>query len=173
MKTLTLAAGCFWCLEAVYSRTRGVSRVESGYIGGQVPNPTYRQVASGLSGHAEAVRVTFDPEVVPEDIILGMFFTGHDPTSLNRQGNDVGTQYRSAMFYEDEQQKQHFADEIERWQEAFPNPIVTTLEPMSEFYTAEDFHQSFYDRNPGNGYCTFIIDPKLARARKSFADYME
>ncbi|OFT91980.1 peptide-methionine (S)-S-oxide reductase [Brevibacterium ravenspurgense] len=172
MKTLTLAAGCFWCLEAVYSRTRGVSRVESGYIGGDIPDPTYAQVASGMSGHAEAVRVTFDPAVVPEDVILGMFFTGHDPTSLNRQGNDVGTQYRSAMFYEDAEQKQHFQDAIAHWQELFPRPMVTTLEPMSRFYVAEDIHQNFYGRNPGNGYCMFVIDPKLAQARARYAEYM-
>lgn len=172
MKTLTLAAGCFWCLEAVYSMTRGVESVVSGYTGGHTPQPDYYSVCSGTTGHAEAMQVTFDPEVIPEDVILGIFFTTHDPTSLNRQGNDVGTQYRSAMFYRDEQEKEYFAAQIEKWQELFSRPIVTTLEPLGEFFPAEPVHQQFYDNNPGNGYCTFIIDPKVAKARRQWAEWV-
>ncbi|WP_349827173.1 peptide-methionine (S)-S-oxide reductase MsrA [Brevibacterium litoralis] len=172
-RTLTLAAGCFWCLDAVYRRTRGVTAVESGYTGGEVPDPTYRQVCTGTTGHAEAVRVTFDPEVVPEAVILGMFFTGHDPTSLNRQGHDVGTQYRSAMFYADEDQKEHFARAIRDAQQHFDAPLVTTLEPMSTWYPAEPEHQDFYTRNPLSGYCHVIIDPKVAAARTAYADWMQ
>ncbi|GAA1998750.1 peptide-methionine (S)-S-oxide reductase MsrA [Brevibacterium samyangense] len=172
MQTFTLAAGCFWCMDAVYRRTKGVTAVESGYTGGHVENPSYYAVCSGTTGHAEAVRVTFDEDVVPPEVILGMFFTGHDPTSLNRQGNDVGTQYRSAMFYRDEEEKEYFAAAIEQAQEIFPRPIVTTLEPASTWYPAEPEHQDFYTRNPGNGYCSFIIDPKVARARSSYAEWM-
>ena len=173
MKTLTLAAGCFWCLDAVYRVTRGVHEVVSGYIGGSVPNPDYYQVCNGTTGHAEAVQVTFDETVVPQEVILGEFFTSHDPTSLNRQGNDVGTQYRSAMFYEDEEQKAQFEAAIATWQEYYDRPIVTTLEPLSTFYPAEAVHQDFYERNPGNGYCTFIIDPKIAKARKQWAEWIQ
>nr|WP_306428168.1 peptide-methionine (S)-S-oxide reductase MsrA [Brevibacterium sp. 68QC2CO] len=173
VRTLTLAAGCFWCLDAVYRNTVGVVDVESGYIGGTLPDPDYRAVCTGATGHAEAVRVTFDEEQVPEDVILGEFFTGHDPTSLNRQGNDVGTQYRSAMFYVDEAQREHFQAAIDTWQELYERPIVTSLEPMSTFYPAEEYHQDFYNRNPFNGYCTFIIDPKVAQARRQWADWMK
>lgn len=172
MRTLTLAAGCFWCLDAVYRQTRGVQAVVSGYIGGQTDNPDYRSVCSGTTGHAEAVRVTFDESIVPESVILGEFFTGHDPTSLNRQGNDVGTQYRSAMFYESEEQREEFQQAIDEFQRVYDRPIVTTLEPMTTFYPAEDFHQDFYQQNPFNGYCTFIIDPKVAKARKQWADWL-
>ena len=172
MQTLTLGAGCFWCLDAVYQRTRGVSSVISGYTGGDVEHPTYEQVCSGTTGHAEALQVTFDPEIVPEDVILGLFFTGHDPTSLNRQGYDVGTQYRSAMFYRDETEKQHFAEAIESAQSLFDDPIVTTLEPLGTFYPAEAVHQDFYTANPDNGYCRVIIDPKLQKARTAFADWV-
>lgn len=172
MRTLTLAAGCFWCLDAVYRQTRGVQAVVSGYIGGRTDNPDYRSVCSGTTGHAEAVRVTFDESIVPESVILGEFFTGHDPTSLNRQGNDVGTQYRSAMFYESEEQREEFQQAIDEFQRVYDRPIVTTLEPMTTFYPAEDFHQDFYQQNPFNGYCTFIIDPKVAKARKQWADWL-
>lgn len=172
MQTLTLAAGCFWCLDAVYRRTRGVTDVISGYTGGEVENPDYYSVCAGITGHAEALQVTFDEAIVPAEVILGQFFTGHDPTSLNRQGNDVGTQYRSAMFYRDEDERARFAAAIEHAQELFDQPIVTTLEPLGTFYPAEEVHQDFYTRNPFNGYCTYIIDPKLARARAGFAEWM-
>ncbi|MDN6529822.1 MAG: peptide-methionine (S)-S-oxide reductase MsrA, partial [Brevibacterium sp.] len=141
LRTLTLGAGCFWCLDAVYQRTTGVTSVISGYTGGRTPHPHYREVCSGTSGHAEALQVTFDPEVVPESVILGLFFTGHDPTSLNAQGYDVGTQYRSAMFYADEDEKSRFEAAIAEAQHLFDAPIVTTLEPLGVFHTAEDVHQ--------------------------------
>ncbi|MGO2037270.1 MAG: peptide-methionine (S)-S-oxide reductase MsrA [Brevibacterium sp.] len=172
LRTLTLGAGCFWCLDAVYQRTTGVTSVISGYTGGHTPDPHYREVCSGTTGHAEALQVTFDAEVVPESVILGLFFTGHDPTSLNRQGYDVGTQYRSAMFYRDETEKERFAAAITQAQELFDSPIVTTLEPLSTFYPAEAVHQDFYTANPDNGYCRVIIDPKLSRAREAFADWV-
>ncbi|GAA4284660.1 peptide-methionine (S)-S-oxide reductase MsrA [Brevibacterium daeguense] len=172
MQTLTLAAGCFWCLDAVYRRTTGVHEVLSGYTGGSMPDPDYYSVCSGTTGHAEALQVTFDETAVPESVILGLFFTGHDPTSLNRQGNDVGTQYRSAMFYRDDSEQEKFARAIEQAQEHFDKPIVTTLEPLETFYPAEEVHQDFYTRNPFNGYCTFIIDPKVARARAQYAEWV-
>ncbi|HJG78918.1 MAG TPA: peptide-methionine (S)-S-oxide reductase MsrA [Brevibacterium senegalense] len=172
MQTLTLGAGCFWCLDAVYQRTRGVSSVISGYTGGDVEHPTYEQVCSGTTGHAEALQVTFDPEIVPEDVILGLFFTGHDPTSLNRQGNDVGTQYRSAMFYRDEQERERFAQILTSVQDQIGRPVVTTLEPLGEFWEAEPVHQDFYTQFPTNGYCRFIVEPKLATARAHFHEWV-
>lgn len=173
LRTLTLGAGCFWCLDAVYQRTRGVTSVISGYTGGHTPDPHYREVCSGTTGHAEALQVTFDPEVVPESVILGLFFTGHDPTSLNAQGHDVGTQYRSAMFYADAAEKAEFASAIENAQEHFDKPIVTTLEPLGIFHEAETVHQDFYSNNPSNGYCRVIIDPKLSHARAAYADWVK
>ncbi|WP_432791137.1 peptide-methionine (S)-S-oxide reductase MsrA [Brevibacterium sp. K11IcPPYGO002] len=172
LRTLTLGAGCFWCLDAVYQRTTGVREVISGYTGGHTDNPGYREVCSGMTGHAEALQVTFDADIVPDEVILGLFFTGHDPTSLNRQGYDVGTQYRSAMFYRDETEKQHFAEAIESAQTLFDDPIVTTLEPLGTFYPAEAVHQDFYTANPDNGYCRVIIDPKLSKARTAFAEWV-
>ena len=172
LRTLTLGAGCFWCLDAVYQRTAGVTEVISGYTGGHTDDPGYREVCSGTTGHAEALQVTFDAEVVPDDIILGLFFTGHDPTSLNRQGYDVGTQYRSAMFYRDEAERQRFAQAIDSAQSLFESPIVTMLEPLGTFYPAEAVHQDFYTANRDNGYCRVIIDPKLSRAREAFAEWV-
>ncbi|MDK8347184.1 peptide-methionine (S)-S-oxide reductase MsrA [Brevibacterium sp. UMB1308A] len=172
-RTITLANGCFWCFDAVVRRARGVIDAVSGYIGGHVDNPTYHQVCSGTTGHAEAVAVTYDPDTIPEHVILGMFFTTHDPTSLNRQGHDVGTQYRSAMFYQDQEQKERFQHAIDQAQQFYDRPIVTTLEPLSTFFPADNVHQDFYTRNPGNGYCSFVIDPKLAQARKQWADWIQ
>ncbi|RBP63093.1 peptide-methionine (S)-S-oxide reductase [Brevibacterium sanguinis] len=172
LRTLTLGAGCFWCLDAVYQRTTGVTSVISGYTGGHTPNPTYREVCSGTTGHAEALRVTFDPGIVPTEVILGLFFTGHDPTSLNAQGYDVGTQYRSAMFYSDEEERAEFARAIDDAQRHFDRPIVTTLEPLGVFHDAEDVHQDFYTNYRDNGYCRVIIDPKLSRARRDFAEWV-
>lgn len=173
METLTLAAGCFWCLDAVYQRTRGVVEVVSGYTGGRTANPDYYSVCSGTTGHAEALQVTFEPEIIGEDIILGLFFTGHDPTSLNRQGHDIGTQYRSAMFYRDEAERERFAAAIADAQQHFDDPIVTTLEPLGTFYPAEEVHQDFYARNPLNGYCRVIISPKLAKAKHAYREWVE
>jgi peptide-methionine (S)-S-oxide reductase len=167
----TLAGGCFWCTEAVFKDVIGVSSVESGYIGGHVANPTYKQVCGGATGHAEAIRVTFDPAEIGYDDILDLFFATHDPTQLNRQGNDVGTQYRSAVFPHDEAQDAAVHRAIERARADWPAPIVTTVEPLAEWYPAEDYHQDYWEgegqRNP---YCLAIIPAKLRKLRKSFAD---
>lgn len=144
----------------------------SGYTGGTFERPSYRAVCSGTTGHAEAVAVTFDPSVVPEDVILDLFFTGHDPTSLNRQGHDVGTQYRSAMFYANETQKELFEAAIGRTQPLWDRPIVTTLEPLEAFWEAEPEHQDFYTNQPSNGYCQVIINPKLAKVRQRYSTWL-
>jgi peptide-methionine (S)-S-oxide reductase len=170
--TFVLAGGCFWCLDAVYRVTRGVSSVVSGYTGGALEHPSYRAVCSGRTGHAEAVAVTFDPDVVPEDVILDLFFTGHDPTSLNRQGHDVGTQYRSAMFWADEAQRTLFQDAIARAQPSWDRPIVTTLEPLGAFWEAEPEHQDFYAKQPWSGYCQVVINPKLAKVRQRYSAWL-
>ncbi len=174
-ETATLAGGCFWCLEAVYELIRGVEKVESGYTGGEVPNPTYEQVCSGTTGHAEAVQITFDPTVVSYRDLLEVFFTIHDPTQLNRQGPDVGTQYRSAIFYHSAEQRET-AEAVIRELEAqaiWDAPIVTELEPLTEFYPAEAYHQEYYRRNPRQPYCMAIIAPKVAKARKQFLDRLK
>lgn len=165
-----LAAGCFWCLEAVFDDLQGVLSVESGYAGGQVANPTYRQVCAGQTGHAEAVRVTFDPSQISYADLLRVFFAIHDPTTLNRQGNDVGPQYRSAIFYLDETQRQtaqSIADEINAAR-LWPNPLVTEITPYSNFYLAEAYHQEYFAANPLQPYCQAVIAPKVAKFRKQF-----
>ena len=166
-----LAGGCFWCTEAVFNDVIGVTKVESGYIGGDVANPSYKQVCGGDTGHAEAIRVTFDPEIIGYDEILDLFFATHDPTQLNRQGNDVGTQYRSAVFPNDEGQEAAVGRAIERARADWPAPIVTTIEPQGEWWPAEDYHQDYWagegQRNP---YCLSTIPPKLKKLRKSFAN---
>ncbi|MNW30198.1 Peptide methionine sulfoxide reductase MsrA [compost metagenome] len=172
LSTFVLAGGCFWCLDAVYQRTRGVHAVISGYIGGRTKDPAYREVCSGTTGHAEGVAVIFDPQVVPAEVILDMFFTVHDPTTLNRQGYDVGTQYRSAMFPLDDQQRDLFQDAIEKFSRVYPNPIVTTLEESKDFYPAEQIHQDYYSENQEVGYCRVIIDPKIAKVRKYYAQWL-
>jgi peptide-methionine (S)-S-oxide reductase len=165
-----LAGGCFWCTEAVYKDVIGVAEVESGYIGGHAPNPTYKAVCGGTTGHAEAIRVTFDSEEISLDEILDIFFATHDPTQFNRQGNDVGTQYRSAVFPLDETQEAAVRAAMERARADWPAPIVTTIEPISTWYPAEDYHQDYWEsegqRNP---YCLAVIPPKLRKLRKSFA----
>jgi len=166
----TVAGGCFWCLEAVYVELRGVEKVVSGYAGGHVKNPTYREVCGGVTGHAEVVQITFDPAVVSFRDILRIFFTIHDPTTLNRQGNDVGTQYRSAIFYHDAQQKQvavEVIDELTR-QGVWPNPIVTELAPLPHFYPAEAYHQDYFANNPMQPYCQVVVAPKVAKFRKQY-----
>ena len=165
MTTYVLAGGCFWCLDAVYRRLHGVTKVVSGYTGGSVANPLYEQVCSGTTGHAEAVEITFDESVIPGSVILDVFFLVHDPTTLNRQGNDVGNQYRSAMFYKNNEQKTLFEEAIQRASQQWGENIVTTLEPLEGFYSAEDYHQNYYTNNPENGYCSFVISPKLSKAR--------
>jgi peptide-methionine (S)-S-oxide reductase len=164
----TLAGGCFWCLEAVYEQVNGVLQVESGYAGGVVPNPTYEQVCTGRTGHAEVVQVTFDPEVISFEDLLSIFFTIHDPTTLNRQGADVGTQYRSAIFYHDEGQRSVAESVIERIEAEgiWDDPIVTEVAPFQAFYKAEDYHQEYYRRNQRQPYCRVVIAPKVAKFRK-------
>jgi peptide-methionine (S)-S-oxide reductase len=173
METFVLAGGCFWCLDAVYRTLQGVQDVVSGYTGGTVPNPSYEQVCTGTTGQAEAVAVTFDPAVIPAHIILDVFFTLHDPRQLNRQGNDVGTQYRSAMFYDGDEQKALFERALERADELWDGGIVTTLEPLGEFYRAEEYHQDFFAKNPGQGYCMAVAVPKVTKVRKAYASYIK
>jgi peptide-methionine (S)-S-oxide reductase len=171
----TLAGGCFWCLEAVYDQLKGVDTVESGYIGGETENPTYEAVCSGRTGHAEAVRVTFDPEVISYRELLELFFVIHDPTTLNRQGNDVGTQYRSAIFYHSLDQKEVAESLIATLNEEklYSAPIVTQVVPATQWYKAEDYHQKYFMRNPFQGYCQFVVGPKVAKFRKQFANRLK
>ena len=166
----TLAGGCFWCLEAVFEQLRGISKVTSGYTGGHVANPTYEAVCTGTTGHAEVTQVTFDPDVVSYRDLLGVFFSLHDPTTVNRQGGDVGTQYRSAIFYHDDEQRRT-AEEVIRELEAehiFDDPIVTTIEPLKAFYPAEEYHREYYRRNPNQPYCRAVIAPKVAKLRTKY-----
>ena len=166
----TLGGGCFWCVEAVYQELRGVQSVVSGYAGGSVENPTYYQVCSGTTGHAEVVQITFDPNVITFEDILYVFWRTHDPTTLNRQGYDVGTQYRSIILYHDEQQRV-IAEKSKRDTDAsglWPNPIVTEISPFTTFYKAEGYHQNYYRDNRYQPYCLAIIDPKIAKLRKEF-----
>lgn len=166
----TLAGGCFWCTEAIFKDVVGVSSVESGYTGGQVANPSYQQVCSGDTGHAEAIRLSFDPAVIGYDDILDIFFATHDPTQLNRQGNDVGPQYRSAVFPHSPEQEVAARAAIERAQKDHDGPIVTTIEPPAEWYPAEAYHQDYFERDAGrNPYCAVVIAPKVQKFRKSFA----
>jgi peptide-methionine (S)-S-oxide reductase len=168
LETATLGGGCFWCLEAAFVELRGVERVVSGYSGGARPNPTYEQVCSGATGHAEVVQVTFDPDVITYADLLSVFFTIHDPTTLNRQGADVGTQYRSVIFTHDEAQKQEAERFIAELSAAgtWENPIVTEIAPLQAFWPAEDYHQDYYARNPFQGYCQAVIAPKLGKLRQ-------
>ena len=172
MQRFVLAGGCFWCLDAVYRTLDGVSDVVSGYTGGVTRNPDYDSVCSGMTGHAEAVEVVFDEAVIPAQVILDVFFSLHDPRQLNRQGNDVGSQYRSAMFYADASQRQLFDAARERATEYWEGGLVTTLEPLGAFYRAEEYHQDFFAKNPGQGYCMAIAVPKVNKIRKSFAEYV-
>jgi peptide-methionine (S)-S-oxide reductase len=170
MKTTILAGGCFWCTEAFFVSLNGVEKVESGYIGGHVDNPSYKQVCGGDTGHAEAVRITYDPDIIPLEALLDIHFATHDPTQLNRQGNDVGTQYRSAIFYADEAEKAAAVAAIARAQPDWPRPIVTTLEPLSSFYVAEDYHQDYFAREgASNPYCSFVVAPKIKKFREKYA----
>ena len=171
----TLAGGCFWCLEAVYVDLRGVEKVVSGYTGGEVKNPTYRAVCGGTTGHAEVVQVTYDSQVVTFRELLEVFFTIHDPTTPNRQGADVGTQYRSAIFYHTTEQKE-VAEQVIKELDAehiWNAPIVTKLEPLTEFYEAEEYHQNYYEQNPEQGYCRAIIAPKVSKFRQKFLEKLK
>jgi peptide-methionine (S)-S-oxide reductase len=166
----TLGGGCFWCLEAVYQELKGVQHVESGYTGGHVPNPTYEQVCEGSTGHAEVVRLEFDPAVVSYRQILEIFFTMHDPTTLNRQGNDIGTQYRSAIYTHSAEQEETAKQVIACMASVWDAPIVTELSPAQVYYKAEDYHQNYFRQHPLQGYCAFVVAPKVAKFRKVFVD---
>lgn len=172
MHTFVIAGGCFWCLDAVYRTLRGVTDVVSGYTGGRTAHPDYESVCSGTTGHAEAVAVTFDPTVIPDEVILDVFFSLHDPRQLNRQGHDVGTQYRSAMFYTDDAQKAIFEAARDRASEYWDGGLVTTLEPLADWYPAEGYHQDFFAKNPGQGYCLAVALPKVNKIRASFSEYV-
>jgi len=171
----TFGGGCFWCTEAVYAEIRGVKSVTSGYTGGRIPNPNYKQVCSGLTGHAEAVEIEYDPAVVPYEKLLEIFFATHDPTTLNRQGADVGTQYRSAIFCHDDTQKEIAKNVIEKLNESkvFPSPIVTTLEKAKVFYAAESYHQDYFANNGYQPYCQAVVAPKVAKVRKVFKELLK
>jgi len=173
MTTYVIAGGCFWCLDAVYRRLQGVTEVVSGYAGGGTLNPNYEQVSTGETGHAEVVQITFDESIIPGDVILDLFFLIHDPTTLNRQGADVGTQYRSAMYFTDEAQKTLFEAAMERAKEHWDDPLTTQLEPLDVFYPAEDYHQDYFNKNPGNGYCSIVIAPKIIKARSAYTKWFK
>lgn len=171
----TLAGGCFWCLEAVFEQLRGVTKVMSGYSGGHVPDPSYQAVCTGTTGHAEVVQVTFDADEISYRDLLEVFFTLHDPTTLDRQGGDVGTQYRSAIFYHDDEQRQA-AGAVIRELEAehvFDDPIVTKVEPLQAFYPAEEYHREYYGRNPNQPYCRAVIAPKVAKLRSKYLEKLK
>lgn len=172
LRTVVLAAGCFWCLDSIARRLRGVHRVRSVYTGGSAATANYEAVCLGVTDHAEAVEITYDPQELPDEVLLSVFFTSHDPTSLNRQGHDVGPQYRSAMFYSTEDEREEFATAIHSAQQHFDRPIVTTLEPLAEVYEAEPEHQNFHARRPNVGYCHVIIDPKIAALRLTAGQWM-
>jgi peptide-methionine (S)-S-oxide reductase len=172
MKTYVLAGGCFWCLDAAYRVLRGVHSVVSGYTGGQVEHPSYEQVCTGSTGHAEAVAVTFDPDVIPSDVILDAFFTMHDPRQLNRQGNDVGTQYRSAMFYASAEDQALFEAARDRAETMWGGGVVTEIVPLGTYFDAEEYHQDFFAKNPTQGYCLAVAVPKVSKVRASFSSYL-
>lgn len=173
--TATFAGGCFWCTEAMFQQLEGVDTVISGYIGGHVKNPKYQQVIRGNTGHAEAINIIYNPDVLTYDELLEAFFQAHDPTQLNRQGNDIGPQYRSAVFYHSEEEKlvvEYYIRRLEE-EEVYPKPIVTTLEPYTTFYIAEDYHQNYFNLNPEQAYCQYVIVPKLIEFRKVFAERLK
>lgn len=174
LQLMTVGGGCFWCTEAVFDQIKGVEEVVSGYSGGNVPGiPTYREVCSGLTGHAEVVQISFDTNVVSYKDMLNVFMTTHDPTTLNQQGADRGTQYRSVVFYHDEEQKQIAEEVMNEMSSVYEDPIVTELSPLDKFFPAEADHQSFYANNPSQGYCRAVISPKLANLRKIHADKLK
>lgn len=174
--TAIFAGGCFWCIETTMARLKGVDTVISGYTGGKIKNPTYKEVCSGLTGHAEAVKIIYNPEIIDYNTLLTVFFTMHNPTTLNRQGGDVGTQYRSAIFYCNQTQKDSALNFIKKLtaEQVFSDPIVTEVVPEDIYYNAEDYHQNYYNLNrDNNGYCTAVIDPKVAKLRKSFSHLLK
>lgn len=172
-EVITLGAGCFWCVEAIFQELRGVKSAVSGFSGGHIKNPAYREVVSGTTGHAEVIQVTFNPEVIPLEKILEVFWSTHDPTTLNRQGADVGTQYRSAIFYHSERQKElAIKSKKEVATQLWDDPIVTEITPFEQFYKAEEKHQNYYTQNPNQGYCRVVINPKLEKFRERFQDWL-
>ena len=170
MKEIILGGGCFWCIEAVMRRVKGVKEAISGYAGGERPNPTYQQVCSGATGHAEVVKVIYDENEITLDELLDIFFSIHDPTTLNRQGADVGTQYRSVVYYENEEEKKAIEAAIARTQKEYSDPVITEVSPKPEFYPAEAYHQNYYDQNPMQGYCQVVIKPKVQKFLTKFTD---
>lgn len=175
MEKATLGAGCFWCVEAIFERVKGITHVESGYSGGDVEDPSYREVTSGKTGHAEVARIHFNPDVVSYQTILEVFWHTHNPTTLNRQGADVGTQYRSAIFYHNEEQKTVAENSLKKTDESdlWEDSIVTTVEPLINYYEAENYHQNYYENNPNAGYCSVVIAPKIAKFKKDFPDLLK
>jgi peptide-methionine (S)-S-oxide reductase len=173
-ETAILGGGCFWCLEAVYQRVKGVEKVESGFSGGYIKNPAYREVTSGRTGHAEVVKITYNPDVLSFEVLLSIFFTIHDPTTLNRQGADVGTQYRSVIFYSDEEQKKVAESVMKQLTEAkvYDDPIVTQLTEEAPFYKAEDYHQNYFNNNAQQPYCQIVVAPKVRKFREKFAQWL-
>ncbi len=175
LQTAVFGAGCFWCVEAVFQELKGVKSVESGYPGSDYANPTYKEVSSGKTGHAEVARIVYDANIVSFETLLSVFFKTHDPTTLNYQGADHGTQYRSAIFYTTESQKLSAQKIIKslNQEKAYPNPIVTELEPLTTFWVAENYHQDYYSNNPKQGYCSYVIQPKMEKFRKVFGAYLK
>lgn len=173
MMSFVLGGGCFWCLDSSYMQFRGVQDVVVGYMGGELENPGYERVCDGNTGHAEVVEVIFDETVISADTILDIFFTIHDPRQLNRQGNDIGTQYRSVMFYRDEEQRQLFESAIMRAKDHWDGEIMTELSPATTFWVGEEYHQDFFAKNPNQGYCNAVVAPKMAKARASFTQFLK
>ena len=175
LDSVTFGAGCFWCVEAVFTELKGVYKVESGYSGGEIENPSYKAVCTGTTGHAEVCRITFDPKEISFKDLLEVFFQTHDPTTLNRQGNDVGTQYRSVVFYHNDEQKRISEEIKSKLNEsgAFENPIVTEISPLENYFVAEDYHQNYYAENGNQPYCSFVISPKMEKFRKVFKDKLK
>ncbi|WP_297838556.1 peptide-methionine (S)-S-oxide reductase MsrA [Ignavibacterium sp.] len=175
LEIATFGSGCFWCTEAIFERVKGVQKVISGYSGGTTDNPTYKEVCTGTTGHAECTQIYFDPSIITYDELLEIFWKTHDPTTLNRQGNDVGTQYRSVIFYHNEEQKQkaeYYRKKLEE-EKIWDNPIVTEIVEFKKFYPAEDYHQNYYENNPYQGYCAFVITPKVEKFEKIFKDKLK
>lgn len=173
MTEFVLAGGCFWCLDSSYSQFKGIIDVECGYAGGHTSNPTYAEVCSEKTGHAEVAKVIFDESVISAEVVLDLYFTVHDPRQLNRQGNDIGSSYRSAMFYQGEEQKELFEKALERAETMWDGEIVTTLQPLEIFWPAEDYHQDYFTNNPGNAYCQTVVSGKMAKTRSSFTEYLK
>lgn len=172
MEKATLAGGCFWCTEAIFQKIKGVTEAISGYTGGNVDDPSYEEVSGGDTGHAEAIQITFDPKLISYSDLLLIFFRTHDPTTMNRQGADVGSQYRSVIFYETEAQKQEAEKAKAEAQKQFDNPIVTQILALDKFYPAQDYHQNYYNQNPQKVYCKLVIDPKIKKLQKDFKKYL-